>query len=205
MTHICFSKLIIIVSDNGLSPIRRLAIVWTNAGILWIGPLGTNFSEIFIEIYLFSFKKIYFPCWMLSQNVSPIQWLVLPDKCWKCTTNHSLVLLWSSICVPDIHNHITIIHSYGIDEIQLNGWLLFVLDKLCSQNDIPQMVVMYLCNHHLVMMTNVEKSLFVCLIQFNLINVIYLSTYRNLNSCLCGAYTFIHITSKYMALKKNVR
>ena len=59
MTHICFSKLIIIVSDNGLSPSRHLAIVWINAGILLTGPLGTNFSEIFIEIYLFSFKKLY--------------------------------------------------------------------------------------------------------------------------------------------------
>ena len=30
----------------------------TNAGILLIGPLGTNFSEIFIEIQTFSLKKI---------------------------------------------------------------------------------------------------------------------------------------------------
>ena len=31
-------------SDNGLSPIRRQAFVWTSAGLLSIGPLGTNFS-----------------------------------------------------------------------------------------------------------------------------------------------------------------
>ena len=37
--------------NDGLSPIRRQAIIWTNAGILLIWPLGTNFSEIFIEIY----------------------------------------------------------------------------------------------------------------------------------------------------------
>ena len=41
-------KLIIIGSDNGLSPGRRQAIIWTNAGILLIGPLGTNFIEILI-------------------------------------------------------------------------------------------------------------------------------------------------------------
>ena len=46
VTHICVSKLTIIVSDNGLSPDRSQAIIWTNAGILLIGPLGTNFSEI---------------------------------------------------------------------------------------------------------------------------------------------------------------
>ena len=50
MTHIYVNKLTTIGSDNGLSPDRRQAIIWTNAGILLIGLLGTNFSEIFIEI-----------------------------------------------------------------------------------------------------------------------------------------------------------
>ena len=58
MTHICVSELTIIGSDNGLSPDRRQAIIWTNAGILSIGPLGTNFSEILIEILPFSSKKM---------------------------------------------------------------------------------------------------------------------------------------------------
>ena len=44
----------IIGSDNGLSPGRRQAIIWTIAGILLIIPLGTNFSEIAIEIKTFS-------------------------------------------------------------------------------------------------------------------------------------------------------
>ena len=57
MTHICVSKLTIIGSDNGLSPGRRQAIILTNAGILLIGPLGTNFSGILIKIQAFSFKK----------------------------------------------------------------------------------------------------------------------------------------------------
>ena len=49
MTQICVSKLAIIVSDDGLSPGRRQAIIWTNAGILLTGPLGKNFSGIFIQ------------------------------------------------------------------------------------------------------------------------------------------------------------
>ena len=53
------SKLTIIGSDNGLSPARRQAIIWTNAGILLIGSLGTNFSEISIGIQTFSFKKMH--------------------------------------------------------------------------------------------------------------------------------------------------
>ena len=55
MTHICLDKLTIIVSDNGLSPGRRQAIIWTNAGILLIGPSGINFSEILIES---TFEKV---------------------------------------------------------------------------------------------------------------------------------------------------
>ena len=55
----CVSKLNIIGSDNGLSPGRRQAIIWTNAGILSIGSLGTNFNEILITISTFSCKKIY--------------------------------------------------------------------------------------------------------------------------------------------------
>ena len=59
VTHICVGNLTIIGSDNGLSPGRRQAITWTNVGILLIGPLGTNFSEMLIEIHKFSFKKIH--------------------------------------------------------------------------------------------------------------------------------------------------
>ena len=54
---------VIIGSDNGLSPVRRQAIIWTNAGILLIGPLGTNFSEILIGIHTFSCKKMFPKIW----------------------------------------------------------------------------------------------------------------------------------------------
>ena len=59
LTHICVSKLTAIGSDNGLSPHRRQAIIWTNAQILLTGPLETNFSEILIEVHTFSFKEIH--------------------------------------------------------------------------------------------------------------------------------------------------
>ena len=59
MTHICIGKLIIIGSDNGLSPGRRQAIIWTNAGILLTGPLGTNSSEILKETQIISLNKIH--------------------------------------------------------------------------------------------------------------------------------------------------
>ena len=58
--HICVGNLTIIGPDDGLSPGRRQAIIWINAGILVIGPLRTNFSEILIKIDTFSFKKMHF-------------------------------------------------------------------------------------------------------------------------------------------------
>ena len=58
-THICVGKLTIIASDNGLSPGRHQAIIWTNAVILLIGLLGTKFNEILLEIHTFSFTKMH--------------------------------------------------------------------------------------------------------------------------------------------------
>ena len=59
VTHMCGGNLTIIGPDNGLSPGRRQAIIWTNDGILLIGPLGTNFSEFLIGIHTFSFKEMH--------------------------------------------------------------------------------------------------------------------------------------------------
>ena len=56
---VCVGKSTIIASDNGLSPDRRQAIIWTNAGILLIRSLGTNFSDFLSEIRAFSFKKMH--------------------------------------------------------------------------------------------------------------------------------------------------
>ena len=67
VTHICVSEIIIIGADNGLLPGWRQAIIWTNAGILLIGPLGINFSEILIEINTISFNKMHL-------KMSPAKW-----------------------------------------------------------------------------------------------------------------------------------
>ena len=42
------------------TPGQCLFIIWTNAGILLIGTLGTNFGGILIEIYKIAVKKMYF-------------------------------------------------------------------------------------------------------------------------------------------------
>ena len=67
VTYICVGKLTIIGSNDGLSPGRCQAIIWTNAGILLFGPLGSYFCEIVIEIDTFSFKKMHL-------NLSSAKW-----------------------------------------------------------------------------------------------------------------------------------
>ena len=66
VTQICVSKLTI-GSDNGLSPGRRQAIIWTNDGILLIRTFQTHFSEMVSKIHTFSFKKMHF-------KMSPGKW-----------------------------------------------------------------------------------------------------------------------------------
>ena len=85
VTSICVSNLTIIGSENGLSPGRRRVIIWTNAGILLIGPFGTNFSEILIEIQTFPFKN-------MSLKMSSAKWwsFCLGLKCAKKTRNQYL-------------------------------------------------------------------------------------------------------------------
>ena len=59
VTHICVSKLITIVADDGLLPSRHQAIICTNDGILLIRILGTNSNEILSEILTYPFKKMH--------------------------------------------------------------------------------------------------------------------------------------------------
>ena len=59
MLNMWIYSVTIIGSDNGLSPDRRQAIIWTIAGILIIQTLGTNISEFLSKIHTFSLKKMH--------------------------------------------------------------------------------------------------------------------------------------------------
>ena len=43
----------------GLSPVRGQSIIWTNAGLLSIGHIGINFSEIWNRILSFAFTEMH--------------------------------------------------------------------------------------------------------------------------------------------------
>ena len=85
VTHICVDKLTTIGSDNGLSPRRLQAIIWTNAGILLIRPWGTNSNEFLFKLQHFLLKKMRLK--MLSGKWQPffvsLNVLTLWPKCQK--------------------------------------------------------------------------------------------------------------------------
>ena len=143
MTHICVSNLIIIGSDNGLSPGRRQAIIWTNAGIFLIGPLRTNFNEILIEILTFSFKKMrlkvssakwrpfclglnvlsmlsFWTCMMTlwhehtSRITAPLCQESTNSK-WLALTELNNANLWFPYCKPEQAFHQTVWSSFSSD------------------------------------------------------------------------------------------
>ena len=62
VTHICVGNLTIIASDNDLSPGRRQAIIWTNAGILLIEPLGTISMQLPSKFIHFHSRKCIWKC-----------------------------------------------------------------------------------------------------------------------------------------------
>ena len=102
--HICVIKLTIIGSDNGLSPGRHQAIIWTNDGILLTGTLGTNFNEILIEIHTFPLKNPFENVvWKMASILSQPQ-------CVKADPGHSITdmdclgsaLRWQTYSVCDL-------------------------------------------------------------------------------------------------------
>ena len=62
----CWRVASIIGSDNGLSPDRHHAIIWTNAGILLIGQLEIYFSDILSNICIFHSRKCIWKCFAVE-------------------------------------------------------------------------------------------------------------------------------------------
>ena len=108
VTHIYVGKLTYIGSDNGLSPERRQAIVRTNAGILLIGPLGINVSEILIEVIIFSFNKMHL-------KMSSAKW-----RSFRLGLN-VLISYQSSLTSSSVHDGIQVNVQVTLPKIQPNS------------------------------------------------------------------------------------
>ena len=127
VTHICVSKLTIIGSDNGLSPGRRQAIIWTNSGILLIGALGTNVSEILIKICTFSLKKMLLK---MSSGKRP------PSCLGLCSLNDILLPVYSCVqnCFVLAHKKIHYTNIYLHESVSIDGCFVFLSVKRLKHN-----------------------------------------------------------------------
>ena len=101
MTHIFVRKLSITGSDNVLSPGRSKAIIWTSVDILLFGPLGTNFSEIFIEIQTISLTKIRLKmssakCFSFRLSLNVLRWYTYSTRVSKHPGHCSLWWLYNT-------------------------------------------------------------------------------------------------------------
>ena len=105
VTHIYVGKLIIIGSDNGLSPDRRQAIIWTNAGLLSIGPLRTYFSENLIKVQQFSLKRMHVKMSSAKWRPSCLGLNVLRNKSYSfnATTGPDFIFIFVIVSHGDIN------------------------------------------------------------------------------------------------------
>ena len=82
------------------------ATIWTSAGILLIGPLGTNFSEILIKINTFWLKKIHLKMTSVKWQPFCLRLNVLTSKCRRCSTFSGVILyIMSSWYFLKMHNN----------------------------------------------------------------------------------------------------
>ena len=83
-------------SDTGLVPSRSLAIIWTNAIWLLIGPSWTNFSEIWIKIHVLT---IFIPEINLENVVCKTLAILSQPQCDKQTAYNKFALEFLHISV----------------------------------------------------------------------------------------------------------
>ena len=103
-------KFTIIGSSNAFSPIRRQAIIWTNAGILLIRTLGTNFSEILIQIHTFSNKKMHLKMSAILFRPQSVKGKEIVEQLAKGTLDHDI-------------NPLTTVHYADVTSMQLSAGL----------------------------------------------------------------------------------
>ena len=128
VTHKCGSKPTNIGSDNGLSPRRRQAIIWTNAGILLIGPFETNFSGILIGIQTFSLKKMQVKMSSAKWHLFCLGLNVLNEHI-VAQWHHKVTWIWVNI---DSGNGLLPDNTKPLPEPLLIEIVAIILQKMCK-------------------------------------------------------------------------
>ena len=129
MMHICVGNLTIITSDIGPPPGWHQEIIYTNVGILLIGPIGTDCSEHLIEIHIFLFKKMH-----LKDRVQNDSHVVSASMCWRINVGwQALNCMFNNMCccLQDIH-YILTRGSHGNIDTPMIASTLPSVDRIIS-------------------------------------------------------------------------
>ena len=135
--------LTMIGSDNGLSSGRHQAIISVSAGILLIGPIGTNFSEFLVQA--FSFKKCFWKCrlencghfvsasmcYSMKKKDGPFLWKLIAVGAFCHVT---LKVIWLN--VPTTLNKISILSTLSITKHNLCSFILLLSFYRCHTKEI---------------------------------------------------------------------
>ena len=128
-----FVKWVSIDIGNDLAHLRCLAITWTNADLFSIWPSGTYFSEIWIQIWNFSFTKMHLkmairqfcPGFFIRVKFTDKSTSVQVMAWCHQAASHYMSQCWHSFIVPYIistvgHNELT--HCNGTSTYNIESY-----------------------------------------------------------------------------------
>ena len=90
----------IINSDNALSPGRHQVINWTNSGMVFIGPLGTNLSNYNRNSYIFIKENTFENVYKMKAFLSRSQYIIFVSA---ITSNTKLACFYDVDSFDDAH------------------------------------------------------------------------------------------------------
>ena len=149
--------------DNGLSPVRRQAIIWTKAGTLFIWTQWTNFSEIWSKYNNFYTRKLIWKwrlqwpfCFDLS-NIKQGYQLWLPH-CWCLTDNTSnftaiLMLSQFIVYLPNITITRPSVFRFG------RSRMAHILKRLCETYLLERKRLTFWVKFHLCLFQGVKLAI----------------------------------------------
>ena len=111
VTHICVSKLSSIGSDNGLSPGWRRAFIWTNAGILLIGPFGKSQPKFVYLTIRFNLQIVFVYLYITQSRYHHCTNFIWRHWTYKMPVRYDLSSVWVRL---SISSQLSIIQHLGL-------------------------------------------------------------------------------------------